>query len=144
MRSLALSGSAHAPRLSATLRLELGATLEEALTRGIPLVFEVEARSDDWGGRLLARQQHEIRYLPLSNRYRLRDARGGERIFAQRAALIAALEQVELDLPRSPLQRYRLRFALKRDALPAPLRLPARFDPAWRLETEARWPPQPA
>lgn len=118
--------------------------MKEALARGVPLVFLVEARTDDWGGRLLATRRYDVQYLPLSRRYRLRDDGGGERIFARRAALMAALEQVELPLPRSAAQMYRVRFSLVLDALPAPLRLPARFDPAWHLQVESRWPPRAA
>jgi hypothetical protein len=144
VRRIDLAGDAGAPRLSAQLRLALSSTMEEALARGIPLVFEVEARTDDWGGRLLIRRRYEAQYLPLSRRYRLRDDQAGERIFARRAALIAALEQIDLPLPRSATQMYRLRFVLVLDALPAPLRLPARFDRTWHLHVEARWPPRAA
>jgi hypothetical protein len=118
--------------------------MNEALARGIPLVFELEARNDDWGGRLLERRRYEAQYLPLSRRYRLREVGGGERIFARRAALMAALEQVDVALSRGGPRMVRLRFSLVLDALPAPLRLPARFDPAWHLSVEARWPPRPA
>jgi hypothetical protein len=144
VRRIELVGGVDAPRLSAQLRLELSPTMREALARGIPLVFEVETRTDDWGGRLLLRRRYEAQYLPLSRRYRLREDQAGERIFARRAALVAALEQLDLPLPRSGSQMYRLRFRLVLDALPAPLRLPARFDPAWRLHVEARWPPRAA
>lgn len=144
VRRIDLIGTADAPHLSAQLRLGLSPIMREALARGVPLVFEVEARTDDWGGRLLVTRRYEAQYLPLSRRYRLREGGSGERIFARRAALIAALEQIDLPLPRSATQMYRVRFNLVIDALPAPLRLPARFDPAWRLQIEARWPPRAA
>jgi hypothetical protein len=106
------------PSIGEAFRADIGATLDRdpATTRWI-----------------------ELRYFPLSRRYQLRETGIDDvRSFATPGYLIAALGSLRINLPAAfadlpastPLQ---LSARIDPAALPGALRLPALFEPAWRL-----------
>jgi len=138
--------------LTARLRWQPSEEVLEALDHGIALDFVVDLRAFGparfgWRDTIAHARRHiQLRYFPLSRRYQLRDLdRGETRSYAARALLLAALEDLRLDLPddwqRSVATSYALRIDLDRDRLPGALRLPALLRPDWRLSSgEYAWP----
>lgn len=138
-------------RLDLSLDCRLSGPMQDALDHGIPIVLEVDVSAGRWPRTLAsARPRIELRYFPLSRRYQLR-VPGNEdvRAFATQAHLVAALGSLRLALPSAfaalpagtPLQ---VSVAIDPAALPGALRLPALFEPAWRLaSTETTWPAAP-
>ncbi|MGN6519066.1 MAG: DUF4390 domain-containing protein [Dokdonella sp.] len=136
----------------ATLELgldcRLSGPMQDALDHGIPITFVVDLRAGDWP-RVKARATRtiELRYFPLSRRYQLRlDDADDVRSFATQAYLVSALGSLRLRLPAefaalangTPLH---VRAAIDPTALPGALRLPALFEPAWRLASaDSTWP----
>lgn len=122
------------------LRLSLPASLRQALERGVPLSFRLDVERD--GASI--RRWRELRYLPLSRQYQVREpASGYSRGYDSRAGALAALERWPLpglvagDRNRPVIVRVRL----DNTRLPAPLVLPALFDRDWRLDSgRVRWP----
>lgn len=132
-------GGAH---LELALDCKLSGPMQDALDHGIPLVIVVDVRGAD-GAR--ANANVELRYFPLSRRYQLAvNGRNDERGFATRGYLLAALGSLRLSLPSTFAQAaspLRVSAALDPSALPGALRLPALFEPAWRLSSaETTWP----
>lgn len=137
-----------ATRLELALDCRLSGPMQDALDHGIPIVLEVDVRAGKWPRTLAsARPRIELRYFPLSRRYQLRVAGGDAvRAFATQAYLVGALGSLRLNLPATfaglpagtPLQ---VQAAIDPAALPGALRLPALFEPAWRLASaETTWP----
>jgi len=132
-------------RLELALDCKLSGPMQDALDHGIPLALVVDVRGAD-GLRTAARI--ELRYFPLSRRYQLAvNGRDDERGFATRGYLLAALGSLRIGLPdafahlpaAAPL---RVSAALDPSGLPGALRLPALFEPAWRLSSaETTWSP---
>lgn len=122
------------------LSVRLAPALREGLERGVPLNFLVEARAG--GGHRESRR--ELRYLPLTRQYQLREpGLDYSRSFTSAAAALAALERWPLPgLPAGGAVEVRVR--LDRTRLPAPLVLPAVFDRRWRLDSGTRTWPAPA
>lgn len=132
---------------AAMLRLDsdwdLSGPMRDALDHGIALTMAVEVHAGRWPRRLHSRQTVELHYSPLSQRYRLRDPSGSVRSFTTAAYMLDALSVLQLRLPegfvalpvRTPL---RARVHLDRRTLPGSLRLPATFEPAWRLDQARR------
>lgn len=129
----------------------------EALDNGVPLTFEVwyqirEANAWIWAASLVDRRlRYEIRYQPLSERYRVGPVQGGGKNYVTRDAAIAALAELH-DLPllsRSELkpdQDYEidLKVSLDIEELPLPLRPMAYLFPSWKLSTGwTSWPLRP-
>ena len=114
--------------------------MQDALDHGIPLTFDIGLRRRALAAMPATRNTRvELRYFPLSRRYQLREV-GNEdlRSFATPAYLVAALGRCVCHCRRSSptcRRRRRCRFprALDPAALPGALRLPALFEPAWRL-----------
>jgi hypothetical protein len=137
--------------LTAQLDWQPSAVLLDALDHGIPLDFEITLKArapNDFGWQRTLAQIHwhrQLRYFPLTRQYQLRDldptpAGATEtRSYAARASLIAAIADLRLELPAmfpvTSAQQYALRIELERDNLPGALRLPALFDPDWRLSS---------
>lgn len=132
-------------RLELALDCKLSGPMQDALDHGIPLPLVVDVRG---AGGASAQSRIELRYFPLSRRYQLAvNGRDDERGFATRGYLLAALGSLRLGMPDAfahlpagaPL---RVSAALDPSALPGALRLPALFEPAWRLSsTETTWSP---
>lgn len=131
----------------ATLRLhsdwQLSGPMRDALDHGIALTMAIDVHAGRWPQRLHSRQVVELHYSPLSQRYRLRDPSGSVRSFTTAAYMFDALSLLQLHLPEgfvalpahTPL---RARVHLDRHTLPGSLRLPATFEPAWRLDKARR------
>lgn len=135
-------------RLELGLDCRLSGPMQDALDHGIPIVLAVDVRAGGWPHTLAnARPRIELRYFPLSRRYQLRAIGSDDvRAFATQAHLVAALGSLRLGLPATfaELPRgtaLRVSAAIDPTALPGALRLPALFEPAWRLaSTETTWP----
>lgn len=138
VRNAQLVGSA----LDLGLDCRLSGPMQDALDHGIPVTLVVDVRA----GELRSLQRIELRYFPLSRRYQLRQGDGAEvRSFATRNWLLAALGSLRLRLPPAFAQltdgNLRVRVGIDAAALPGALRLPALFEPAWRLaSTDTSWP----
>lgn len=143
VRSAQLVSQDGSARLDLALDCELSGPMQDALDHGIALTLAIDVRAGD------ARTQPriELRYFPLSRRYQLAEnGREDERGFATRGYLLSALGSLRLALPAefahlpaaTPL---RVSVALDPASLPGALRLPALFEPAWRLSSaETTWP----
>lgn len=135
-------------RLELALDCRLSGPMQDALDHGIPIVLEVDVRAGRWPHTLArARPRIELRYFPLSRRYQLRAVGSDDvRAFATQAYLVAALGSLRLALPAPfaalpPDAPLRVSVAIDPAALPGALRLPALFEPAWRLASaETTWP----
>ena len=138
-------GSGGQPWIELDQRLRFSPTLIEALDNGIPL--QLGYRFDWCEGAHSQGAPLQLRYAPLSAHYELVGIAGPSRRFAQRAALLAALDRVRLPLAKAPPLDCALvaEVALQLTALPTPLRFPALFEPdQWRMvSAETRWPPVP-
>lgn len=121
------------------LAVELPAKVREGLSRGVALVFRLELRHR--GGRHVS--WRELRFLPLTRQYQVREAGTGySRGYGTRAAALAALERWRL--PGDVEGDVTARIRLDRTRLPAPLVLAALFDPDWRLDSGTMaWPAAP-
>jgi hypothetical protein len=134
------------PALELQTKLAFSKTLLAALDRGVPLTLALDVRARDALAQAHTRFRYELRYLPLSQQYLLRDgASGRTRHFLRRAQLLAALDRLRVNLPASyaslaPGAHWRITLALDRDELPGPLRLPARLRADLQLSTpEYAW-----
>lgn len=135
-------------RLELALDCRLSGPMQDALDHGIPIVLEVDVRAGRWPRTLASAQPRiELRYFPLSRRYQLRAIGSDDvRAFATQAYLVAALGSLRLGLPATfvtlpPDTPLRVSVAIDPAALPGALRLPALFEPAWRLASaETTWP----
>jgi hypothetical protein len=138
--------------LTAQLDWQPSSEVLDALDHGIALDFVIDVRAQaaprlGWRTTLARAQRHvELRYFPLSRRYQLRDLdRNETRSYAARSLLLAALEELRLDLPgdwpRGGVDSYALQVELDRDRLPAALRLPALLQRQWHVASgDYRWP----
>ena len=132
--------------LTARLQWQPSQVLLDALDNGIVLDFVLDLRAYGparFGVRdtLAHAERHiELRYFPLTRRYQLRDLdRGETRSYAARSLLVAALEDLRLELPNDWTRAagdFALSIRLDRDRLPGALRLPALLRPEWRLSSE--------
>ena len=133
-----------APALVADLRLSFSPAMLEALDRGIALRLALRLSGRGAGGNVELERGLKLRYLPLAQQYQLAEESGVARSFARRSQLLAALDRVRVPLPpewAQPFDSYALELELDTSALPGPLRLPALYEPAWRLSTPVyRWP----
>jgi len=152
IRSARLAGVPDAPVLELALDCRLSGPMQDALDHGIPLTLRVAVDAGRWRFVPHAEQSEhriELRYFPLSRRYQLRDLDGSAdvRSFATPGYLLAGLNSLRLPLPPAfaALPRgtsLRIDAGLEPEALPGALRLPALFEPAWRLSAaEYTWQP---
>ncbi|MGH8173109.1 MAG: DUF4390 domain-containing protein [Rhodanobacteraceae bacterium] len=151
IRSARLSEIADAPVLELALDCRLSGPMQDALDHGIPLTILITVDSGRWylpGSALHSDRRIELRYFPLSRRYQLRDldtASADVRSFATPGYLSAGLNSLRLPLPStfaalSSGARVRIDAGLETARLPGALRLPALFEPAWRLSAaEFTW-----
>jgi hypothetical protein len=137
-----VSGEGHA-QLEFGLDCRLSGPMQDALDHGIPITLRIDVRAGGWISPIAAATRRiELRYYPLSRRYQLRENGVDDvRSFATPAYLIAALGSLRLGLPATfanlpastPL---RVSASIDPAALPGALRLPALFEPAWRLASK--------
>lgn len=120
--------------------LQLSAEAREALRHGVPLTIELElilraAGTQAWIGADTRR--FELRYLPLSEHYRVSGIGANDvATFPRLRHALAELSQLDLSLETGalPAGDYELlaRARLDHTHMPPPMRLPALFDPRWK------------
>jgi hypothetical protein len=129
--------------------LSLSGEAEEALEHGVPLTVQIDMELRDSLTLTLLTdhsQRFEIRYLPLSQHYRLTGLDdGSERTFPRLRHALGALGRLELDFSTGPLApgayEFRVRTRIDNSRLPAPMQLPARFSSQWQHDSEwSTWP----
>lgn len=124
------------PGLDLSLRLDPGAQATEALESGLVLGFLVRWELAD--GRALV-QTMTLRYSPLLRAYALTIGNAPAQTYTLRNAMLAAFEQARLRWEDggncSGRCAGRVRVALDRARLPAPLRLPSLLQSDWALDT---------
>ena len=137
--------------LTAQLQWQPTDTVLDALDHGIALEFLLRVRAYGparlgWHSTLARADRHiELRYFPLSRRYQMRDLdRGETRTYGARGLLVAALEDLHLNLPANwagnGARSFALSIDLERDNLPGALRLPALLNRDWHLSSgEFAW-----
>lgn len=121
-------------------RIELGEAARDALRHSVPLTVTLELvlRGAESRSRLLRfRHHYEIRYLPLSQRWQLRDGDDGPtRTFPRLRHVLADLGRVQLSIETGvlPAGEYELlaRNYLDQERMPPPMRLPALFSAHWQ------------
>lgn len=140
MRNAAIVVNAGDASLELDLDCRLSGPMQDALDHGIPITLRVDVQAGRWPQTLAtATQRVELRYFPLSRRYQLRATHPDDvGSFATPAYLLAALGSLRLGLPSTfanlPVTTpMRVSAAIDPAALPGALRLPALFEPAWRL-----------
>lgn len=130
-------------------RIELGEAARDALRHSVPLTVTLELvlRGAQSRSRLLRiRRHYEIRYLPLSQRWQLREGDDGPtRSFPRLRHVLADLGQVNLSFETGALPggEYELlvRSYLDQERMPPPMRLPALFSARWDHASDwTAWP----
>lgn len=137
-------------KVYADLELKFSPTAEEALNKGVSIPLKAIARITTQGRFSRTIIDHgkrwEIRYLPLSRHYQLKDLRSKQTTTWPRLRhALGSLRRVTIELPPTELQpgKYNLEFKifLDRRKLPAPMRLPSLVSSGWQLETNwYQWP----
>ena len=130
-------------RVTVRQSLDLSAKTREALRHGVPISIQTTVAARAAGaGRDAATTQRitEIRYLPLSDHYRLADDAGRTRTFPRLRHVLAALSELELELASLPRDRrgaieIRARSTLLRRALPPPMQLPTWLSADWKHDS---------
>jgi len=151
--------------LSATTRFELPPAVEDALLKGIPVIFVAEAElvRERWywtNKRVASAERHmRLAFLPLTRRWRLNIASGPITITGMGLALtqnfdalpeaMAAVQRIsrwkiadasELDLSQRHLLQFRFRLDVTQ--LPRPLQIGTLGDTDWDLAVSATRPVQ--
>jgi hypothetical protein len=130
-------------------QLRLSEEARDALHHGVPLTIELELILRDTHSQTRIRKEtrrYEVRYLPLSERYRV--SRPGEQAvqtFPRLRHALAEISRLELsiEIGTLPAGDYEVlaRTRLDHGAMPPPMRLPALFDPAWNHASPwTSWP----
>lgn len=148
VRNARLVDGAAAASLELGLDCRLSGPVQDALEHGIPITLQIDLKAGRWPRAQTQTLRVELRYFPLSRRYQLREAGSAEpRSYPTPAYLVAALGALRFELPASfaglPASTP-LTVSAKLDpgALPGALRLPALFEPAWRLAAaDYAWTP---
>jgi len=121
-------------------RLQLSSEARRALEHGVPLTIEVELILRDMVSRKRVSgvtRRYEIRYLPLSEHYRVSGIGTHDvATFPRLRHALAELSRLDFSLAVGalPTGDYEVlaRSRLDHDDMPPPLRLPALFDPDWK------------
>lgn len=125
-------------------RLQLSAEARGALQHGVPLTVELELilRAAATQARVeVESRRYELRYLPLSEHYRVSGIGTNDvATFPRLRHALAELSRLKLTLDTGPLPSgdYELlaRSHLDLRHMPPPMRLPALFDPRWKHASE--------
>jgi len=135
--------------ISCEQRLQLSAEAREALQHGVPLTIEVEMILRDSASRTRVggeTHRYELRYLPLSEHYRLTGI-GAHDIanFPRLRHALAELSRLNftLDVGALPAGEYEVLARSRLDAsdMPPPMRLPVLFDANWKHASRwTSWP----
>ncbi len=149
--------------LSATVKLELSAAVEDALLKGVAMIFVAEAEVFRerwyWANKKVAHAERHMRlaYQPLTRRWRLNVASGAITNAALGMALnqnfdalpdaLAAVQRLsrwnivdvaELDLAQRHLVQFR--FRLDMSQLPRPFQIGTLGQSEWNISVSARQP----
>jgi len=137
-------------KVYAELELKFSPAVEEALNKGVSIPLKAIARITTGGpfSRTIIDhgQRWEVRYLPLSRHYQLKNLRSKETTTWPRLRhVLASLRQISIELPPTDLApgnyQLELEIFLDRRKLPAPMRLPSLVSSDWQLETNwYQWP----
>lgn len=122
--------------------IELSGDALGALQHGVALQFRIDLSlrsAGSWSDFDRRSLSYEIRYLPLSDHYRLLRSDGLSRTFPRLRHVMAELGDLELHvgsdaLPAGKIE-VRLRSRLDRSRLPGPMQLPALLSPQWALDS---------
>lgn len=136
-------------KVTAEQSLTLSSEARDALVHGVPLNIETTLSLRELGKRTPvadARERYEIRYLPLSDRYRLtRSNRADMQTFPRLRHVLAALATTELNVRTGaiPAGDYELLVRTRLDlmSMPPPMRLPVHMSAEWRHDSRwTSWP----
>jgi len=152
IRGARIAGPDDAPLLALGLDCKLSGPMQDALDHGIPLTLRIRIEASRWRyapNATTSEHRVELRYFPLSRRYQMRDldTSADVRSFATPGYLFAGLNSLRLSLPATFSNlptgtSLRVGARLEIESLPGALRLPAVFEPAWRLSAaEYAWQP---
>lgn len=151
VRDVTVRQSARRIDVNVSQNVKLGSPARTALSNGVPLVVRIDTEvRDSRSLTLLSTQQNrmEIRYLPLSERYQLRDNLEDPetgRTFPRLRHVIAELRRLKLSMPTGPLApgdyEFRIRIRIDRSSLPMPIQLPSVLMREWRHDSNwSQWP----
>ncbi len=165
LSQLQIERAGDAVLLSATTRFDLPPVVEEALLKGIPMIFVAEAELARerwyWTNKKVARAERHMRlaFQPLTRRWRLNIASGPITVTGIGMALtqnfdalsdaLAAVQRIsrwriadaaELDLSQRHLLQFRFRLDVTQ--LPRPLQIGTLGDTDWDLGVNATRPVQ--
>jgi hypothetical protein len=130
-------------------RLVLSSEAKDALNHGVPLAIRTELELRAAGSReniARATREFEIRYLPLSDHYQLTTLQpSGMQTYPRLRHVLAELSAVRFSLQPGQLPpgeyHLRARSLLDKQNMPPPMRLPAWFSAAWKLDSGWQsWP----
>ena len=121
-------------------RLQLSEAAREALQHGVPITIETRLILRDMSSRTRVGEttrHFELRYLPMSEHYRISDSAGQDvRTFPRLRHALAAISRLNLTIEARalPTGEYEIlaRSRLDHRNMPPPMRLPALFDPNWQ------------
>lgn len=118
------------------LQVDLSGDPVQALEHGVTLPLLIQWRHCNQGscGSPLPGVHVQARYTPLQNRYVLEHQDLPARSFAFRPSLLDAMENPP-PVAVPPGEGWQLRVRLRVRHLPPPLRLPARLQSQWRLNS---------
>lgn len=137
--------------LSVRLKPDLVLSSEalSALQHGVTLIvrLDLELRNDN--NMIVVRREtrrFQVRYLPLSERYQLKNPDDAKLVtYSRLRHVFAAIGDTEIKLATGPLPlgnyELRTRIQLDENLLPAPMQLPVMFSSQWRHDSEwSVWP----
>jgi len=135
--------------ISCEQRLQLSAEARDALRHGVPLTIELELILRDTATQTRVASEtrrYELRYLPLSEHYRLSGIGPNDVLtFPRLRHAMAELSRLDLALGTGalPAGDYEVlaRSRLDHRHMPPPMRLPALFDSHWKHSSGwTSWP----
>ena len=130
-------------------QLVLSEQAREALQHGVPLniALNLDLRSNsDMVVMRREDRRYEIRYLPLIDRYQLRNVTSGDlQTFSRLRHLLSALGELDVQMQTGALPHgeyeLRTRLLLDEGSLPTPMQLPAWFSSQWKHDSGwSVWP----
>lgn len=136
-------------RIHLQQNLKLSQRANSAVRNGVPVILELSLELRDSNALTLIAAdsyRYEIRYLPMSERYQLRDTgRESVRSYPRLRHVLRELADLQLAMETPTLAagtyEIRTRLRLDRASLPAPVQLPSMIFRAWRHDTNwSQWP----
>ncbi len=138
--------------LSAEFAIDLGARLEDAVTRGVPLFFKVEVVLERprkyWIAEHIASRElnYKLSYSSLTRKYRISSGVLNQFFDTLPEALrllgqVGSLQVIDKgELKAGEIYQAAVRLSLDRSQLPKPFQLDAFTDKTWQVEAKTlRW-----